>query len=55
MILGINDIFDEHIIYLEMESVFEEASNKVMVSMHFYSVPAGVRDHNGCHTFANGA
>jgi len=37
--------------YLEMESILEEASNKITVSMHFHSIPTGVRDHNGCHTF----
>ena len=46
-------IFDEQIIYLEMDSILEEASNKVTVSMHFYSIPTGIRDHNGCHTLAN--
>lgn len=37
--------------YLEMESILEEGSNKIMVSMHFYTIPTGVRDHYACHTF----
>ena len=38
-----------------MESILEEASNKIMVSMHFNSIPTGVRGHNGCHTLADWA
>ena len=37
--------------YLEMESILEEGSNKIMVSVHFDTIPTGVRDHYACHTF----
>lgn len=40
--------------YPETESILKKAGDKITVSMHLDSIPAGVRYHNGCNTFDNG-
>lgn len=40
--------------YPETESILKKAGDKITVSVHLDSIPAGVRYHNGCNTFDNG-
>lgn len=37
-----------------MKGVLEETSDQIAVSVHFFAIQAGVRDHNGRHTFDDG-